>query len=234
MRYQVGESITLAGDLPVELLPSSSQPKSLEHMSLRNIFIAAVLAVALAAGLLVSTRLNAPAELRTALVLPAFNALPEFELLDPLGNAVTRETFLDQWSLMFFGFTHCPDICPLTLQTLAAAQSELDADGQQPLPQIVLVSVDPERDTPQLIGQYVAHFGAGNLGVTGSLAELKKLTSALGIYFEKQPGDADNYAVDHSAAVLLINPDGEFHALFSGPHVAANFVHDLPVIMEGF
>ena len=203
-------------------------------MGPRKILIAVVLAVALAAGLFVSTRLNAPAELQTALVLPAFNALPEFELLDPLGNAVTRETFLDQWSLMFFGFTHCPDICPLTLQTLAAAQSELDAAGQQPLPQIVLVSVDPERDTPQLIGQYVAHFGAGNLGVTGSLLELKKLTSALGIYFEKQPGDADNYAVDHSAAVLLINPDGEFHALFSGPHVAANFVHDLPIIMEDF
>ena len=147
---------------------------------------------------------------------------------------MTRETFLDHWSLLFFGFTHCPDICPLTLQTLAAAQSELDAAGQQPLPRIVLVSVDPERDTPQLIGQYVAHFGTGNLGVTGSLAELKKLTSALGIYFEKQPGDADNYAVDHSAAVLLINPDGEFHALFSGPHVAADYVHDLPIIMESF
>ena len=203
-------------------------------MGPRKFFIAVVLAVALAAGLVVSTQLNTPAKLRTALVLPTPNALPEFELLDPLGHAVSRETFVGQWSLMFFGFTHCPDICPLTLQTLAAAQSELDAAGQQPLPRIVLVSVDPERDTPQLIGQYVAHFGAGNLGVTGSLEELTKLTSALGIYFEKQSGDADNYAVDHSAAVLLINPNGEFHALFSGPHVAANYVHDLPIIMEAF
>lgn len=203
-------------------------------MGPRNIFIAVVLTVALVAGLFVSNRLNTPAELQTALVLPASNALPEFELRDPLGNAVTRETFVDQWSLLFFGFTHCPDICPLTLQTLATAQSELDAAGQQPLPRIVLVSVDPERDTPQLVGQYVAHFGAGNLGVTGSLEELRKLTSALGIYFEKQPGDADNYAVDHSAAVLLINPNGEFHALFSGPHVAASYVHDLPIIMEAF
>ena len=203
-------------------------------MSPRNILVAVVLAIALAAGVVVATRLSAPAELKTALVLPAPNALPEFELLDPLGNAVNRETFLDQWSLMFFGFTHCPDICPLTMQTLAAAQRELDADGQQPLPQIVLVSVDPERDTPQLIGQYVSHFGDGNLGVTGSLNELTKLTSALGIYFEKQPGDGESYAVDHSAAVLLINPNGEFHALFSCPHVAANYVHDLPIIMESF
>ena len=203
-------------------------------MSPRNIFVAVVLAVALAAGLAVATWLSAPAEPKTALVLPKSNALPEFQLLDPLGNTVSRETFLDQWSLVFFGFTHCPDICPLTLQTLAAAQRELAAAGQQPLPQIVLISVDPERDTPQLIGQYVAHFGDGNLGVTGSLDELQKLTSALGIYFQKQPGDGDSYAVDHSAAVLLINPNGEFHALFSGPHVAANYVHDLPIIMENF
>jgi len=203
-------------------------------MSPKNILIALVLAIALAAGVVVATRLSAPAELQTALVLPAPNALPEFALLDPLRNSVNRDTFLDQWSLLFFGFTHCPDICPLTLQTLAAAQSELNAAGQQPLPQIVLVSVDPERDTPQLIGQYVAHFGDGNLGVTGSLEELKKLTSALGIYFEKQPGDGESYAVDHSAAVLLINPNGEFHALFSGPHVVANYVHDLPIIMENF
>jgi len=203
-------------------------------MSPRNIFVAVVLAVALAAGLAVATRLSAPAEPKAALVLPRSNALPEFELLDALGNTVSRETFLDQWSLVFFGFTHCPDICPLTLQTLATAQRELAAAGQQPLPQIVLISVDPERDTPQLIGQYVAHFGDGNLGVTGSLDELKKLTSALGIYYQKQPGDGESYAVDHSAAVLLINPNGEFHALFSGPHVAANYVHDLPIIMENF
>ena len=203
-------------------------------MSPRNIFVGIVLALALAAGLVLATRLSAPAEPKTALVMPARNALPEFELLDPLRNTVNRDTFLDQWSLLFFGFTHCPDICPLTLQTLAAAQRELAAAGQQPLPQIVLVSVDPERDTPELIGQYVAHFGDGNLGVTGSLDELKKLTSALGIYFQKQPGDGESYAVDHSAAVLLINPNGEFHALFSGPHVAANYVHDLPIIMENF
>lgn len=203
-------------------------------MGPRNLFVAVVLAVALAAGLVVSLRLNAPDEPLTALVLPQFNALPDFELLDPQGNTVNRQTFLGRWSLLFFGFTHCPDICPLTLQTLASARRELDAAGQQPLPRIVLVSVDPERDTPQLMGRYVSHFGEGNLGVTGSLEELRKLTSALGIYFEKQPGDADNYAVDHSAAVLLINPNGEFHALFSGPHVAANFVHDLPLIMEAF
>jgi protein SCO1/2 len=99
------------------------------------------------------------------------------------------------------------------------------------LPRIVLVSVDPERDTPELLGQYVDYFGKGNLGVTGELDEVKILTAALGIYFEKATAE-DDYGVDHSAAVLLIDPDGSFAALFSTPHIIANFVHDLPIIMR--
>lgn len=202
-------------------------------MGPRNSIVAAVLIVALAAGIFVATRLQQPpVELRAALLIPAPTPLPEFSLLDQFGETVDRATFRGHWNLVFFGFTHCPDICPVTLQVLAAARDSLRAAGQRPLPRIVLVSVDPERDTPELMGNYVNYFGDGNLGVTGTLEELTRLTSALGIYFQKQPGDGENYAVDHSAAVLLIDPDGNFHALFSGPHVADNYVHDLPVIME--
>ena len=202
-------------------------------MGPRNSIVAVLLAVALASGVFVATRLQQqPVELRAALVLPAPTPLPEFTLLDQFGGEVNRATFRDQWSLVFFGFTHCPDICPITLQVLASARDSLRAAGQQPLPRIVLISVDPERDTPELMGKYVNHFGDGNLGVTGNLDELTRLTSALGIYFQKQPDDAENYAVDHTAAVLLVDPEGSFHALFSGPHLAENFVHDLPIILE--
>jgi protein SCO1/2 len=202
-------------------------------MGPRNIIFAIVLVVALAAGIFVAARLQPPpAELRAAMVLPAPMPLPEFTLLDQFGKGVTRAHFRGQWSLVFFGFTHCPDICPTTLQVLASAKEGLRAAGHQPLPRIVLVSVDPERDTPELMGKYVNYFGDGNLGLTGSFGELTRLTSALGIYFQKQPGDADNYAVDHSAAVLLVSPEGDFHAIFGGPHVPENYVHDLPVIME--
>lgn len=203
-------------------------------MGPKNFLIAIVLAVALSAGIFVATRLNAPAELRTAFVLPTPTALPEFSLVDQTGKPVNADTFRDRWNLVFFGFTHCPDICPATLQILATARDELAAAGRKSLPRIVLVSVDPERDTPEMMGRYVDYFGAGNLGVSGDLDELMKLTSALGIYFEKQPGDADNYAVDHSAAVLVVDPDGGFHALFSGPHVVENYVHDLPLIMDSY
>ena len=200
-------------------------------MSPKNIFVALILAIALATGIFVAARWQAPATLKAAFILPAPTPLPEFELIDQAGDVVTADTFRDHWNLVFFGFTHCPDICPTTLQILAAANSELAASAQDPLPRIVLVSVDPERDTPTRLGEYLDYFGDGNLGVTGDLDEIRKLTSGLGIYFEKQAGDGDAYTVDHSAAVLLVNPDGDFHALFGGPHNIENYVHDVPLIM---
>lgn len=166
------------------------------------------------------------------MVLPNPDSLPEFSLLDQQGNTIDRSVFAGQWDLVFFGFTHCPDICPTTLQLLATARAELARQGQEPLPRIVLVSVDPERDTPEIIGQYIDYFGEGNLGITGTLEEISKLTTGLGIYFQKQAADGDNYLVDHSAAVLVIDPEGRFSALFSGPHNVENFVHDLPIIMN--
>ncbi len=203
-------------------------------MGPKNFLVAIVLATALSAGIFFAVRMNQPAEPATAFVFPTPNALPEVSLLDQSGAPVTADTFRGHWNLVFFGFTHCPDICPATMQILAAAKKALADEGHEPLPRIVLVSVDPERDTPELMGRYVDYFGDGNLGITGDVDELIKLTSALGIYFEKQPSDDDNYVVDHSAAVLIVNPDGAFHALFSGPHLVENYVHDLPAIMASF
>ena len=198
-----------------------------------QLIIAILLAAALAAGVFVALRVQAPpAEPRSALVLPAPQAVPQFSLLDQGGTAVDNGVFEGQWDLVFFGFTHCPDVCPTTLQVLAAARDELAARGQEPLPRIVLVSVDPERDTPEVMGQYVDYFGGGNLGLTGTLEQTQALASGLGVFFEKQPETEDGYVVDHSAAVLLIDPDGGFHALFSGPHVVDNYVHDLPLILS--
>ena len=200
-------------------------------MGPRNFIIAILMAVALAAGIFVSVRMQTPAEPVAAFILPAPTSLPDFTLLDQSGETVTRDAFRDRWDLVFFGFTHCPDICPTTLQILSAARRMLADSGQDPLPRIVLVSVDPERDTPELMAQYMDYFGDDNLGITGDLEELKKLTSALGIFFEKRQGEGDGYAVDHSAAVLVINPDAEFHALFSGSHDVDGFVNDIPLIM---
>jgi protein SCO1/2 len=202
-------------------------------MGPRNLLFALVLALALVAGVFVALRSDTPAEPVAALILPNPDPLPEFSLLDQNGNTIDRSVFTGQWDLVFFGFTHCPDICPATLQLLATARTALAEQGQEPLPRIVLVSVDPERDTPEVIGQYVGYFGDGNLGITGSLENISVLTTGLGIYFQKQATDGDNYLVDHSAAVLVIDPGGRFSALFSGPHSVQNFVHDLPIIING-
>ena len=200
-------------------------------MTPRYILVAIGLAAALAAGVLLALRMQTPAKPQSAFVLPAPNPVPEFNLVDQHGNPADRSVFEGQWDLVFFGFTHCPDICPTTLQVLSTAKAALEEQGQSPLPRIVLVSVDPARDTPEIMGEYVDYFGDGNLGITGTLEEISKLTAGLGIYFEKQSADGDDYVVDHSAAVLVIDPDGGFHALFSGPHVVENYVHDLPIIL---
>ena len=203
-------------------------------MNPRRLIIIAVAIIAIAAGTWTSYRfVTPPPSPRTATVLPAPIELPDFSLLDQSGQTIGKDVFAGQWDLVFFGFTHCPDICPLTLQVLATARRELAAAGQAPLPRIVLVSVDPERDTPEQMRQYIDYFGDGNLGITGSLEEIRKLTNGLGIFFAKVSADDDEYTVDHSAVVLLINPGGEFHALFGSPHDAANYVHDLPLILAG-
>ncbi len=200
-------------------------------MRSKNIIIGVLLGGALAAGIFVATTLNVPAQVTKAFIIPTPDALPEFALVDQSTAEVTADTFRGQWDLVFFGFTNCPDICPTTLQILANAKRELIDSGAESLPRIVLVSVDPARDTPEVLGQYVEYFGEDILAVTGDLAEIVKLTSALGIYFEKSPTEGENYTVNHSAAVLVINPQAEFAALFSAPHVVENYVHDLPIIM---
>lgn len=200
-------------------------------MSFRNLIIAIALGGALAGGIFVATTLNKPARLKVALALPSPIVLPDFTLYDQTGNPVTAASFRGQWDMVFFGFTNCPDVCPVTLQILADVKRELRKTNVIATPRIVLVSVDPERDTPEIMGRYVDYFGEGNLGVSGDLDELRKLTTALAIFFEKVASDGDNYNINHSAAVLIINPQGEFSALFSAPHQVENYVHDLPILM---
>ena len=201
-------------------------------MNPKNLTIAAIAVIAIALGAWMSYRMTLPPpQPRVATILPAPAELPEFSLLDHNGQAIGRDVFKGQWDLVFFGFTHCPDICPTTLQALTSARRQLAEAGQDPLPRIVFVSVDPERDTPELMGQYLAYFGDGNLGITGELDEIRKLTDGVGIFFEKSVAEDGNYSVGHSAAVLVFNPRGEFQALFGSRHEVDDFVHDLPIII---
>lgn len=196
----------------------------------RNFLVAFVLGIAIAAGIWVSVSLRGPAARpNAATILPAPIELPQFSLLDQHGQSIGKEVFAGEWDLVFFGFTNCPDICPLTLQLLSQVKVRLAEAKHEPLPRIVFVSVDPQRDTPAAIDSYISFFGKDHLGITGELDELRKLTSALGIFFEKN--DGDDYVVDHSVVVLVIDPQSRMSALFGGRHRIDDLVHDLPLIM---
>lgn len=166
-----------------------------------------------------------------ATVWPAPRMLPTFALVDHNGGPVGPGFFRGHWSLVFFGFTHCPDICPATLQVLSAVQRQL-RESMEIVPRVVLVSVDPERDSPETLAAYVGHFGEDISGITGELSELQKLTSAAGIFFEKTPLEGDGYTVDHSAVVLLVDENAAIHASFGAPHSVKNYVEDLPIIIN--
>lgn len=198
----------------------------------RNLLLSLAIVVGLGAGFLAwQSTSDEPPAIATATLLPAPLDLPEFNVVDQDGNPADRRFFEGQWDLVFFGFTHCPDICPTTLQTLATARRTLAENGMPELPRIVLVSVDPERDTPEQLKTYIDYFGDGVAGLTGSEASLRELTDGLGIFFQRMASDNQNYNVDHSAVVLVLNPAGQFTALFSAPHKPSAFVNDLPGIM---
>ncbi|NNC77526.1 MAG: SCO family protein [Woeseiaceae bacterium] len=217
--------------MQLELRASDYSPAT---MNLRNLIIGVISGIALAAGFLLAMNvLQAPTEnVRSATILPATMELPEFALIDHQGTAADQSFFEGQWDLVFFGFTHCPDVCPLTLQILQAAKKALGEKQIDPLPRIVLVSVDPERDTPEVLGAYINAFGDNNAGLTGELQQLRRLTSALGIYFEKVSAGENNYSIDHTSVVLVIDPQGRFHSLFSSPHRIEDYAHDLPIILR--
>jgi len=143
-----------------------------------------------------------------------------FVLADQRGAPFTVEQLKGRWSFLFFGYTHCPDVCPTTLKILDRVSRELAPDPALSRDvQFVFVSVDPERDTLELLGKYVGYFNADFLAVTGADDALIPLTRQLGIYTDREQPDSDgNYLVAHSSAVLLIGPQGRFLGVFQAPH----------------
>jgi protein SCO1 len=157
---------------------------------------------------------RAPA-LEAGTALPEPRLLPEFALLDHDGRPFGPGRLAGQWTLVFAGFTHCPDICPATLAIMAGLDERLQAEGVEL--KMLLVSVDPERDDPATLAGYVTHFSPRLTGVTGDKAELDSLMSGLGFAYIKVPLGGDNYTVDHSAALALIDPSGRVAAYFTPP-----------------
>ncbi|MFN3816384.1 SCO family protein [Brevundimonas sp.] len=132
-----------------------------------------------------------------------------FQLVDQTGQAVDESMLDGQWTAVFFGFTHCPDYCPTTLQSLKAAKAAMGERGDDL--EIVFISVDPERDTPELLGDYLLtnSFPEGVTGLTGTPEQVAQAARAYRAYFEKV-GDGPGYTMNHTLTVYLMGPDGQF------------------------
>ena len=150
-------------------------------------------------------------------VRPQAKELAAFELTDEYGQPFGKGRFEGQWSLVFLGYTYCPDVCPTTL----ALFKQLHASGpDSPLSavQYVLLSADPERDTSAKLAGYVDYFHKDFVGLTGSIADVDRLAKQLNSLFARVPLADGDYLIDHSANIMIINPAGQFHGFIRQPH----------------
>lgn len=206
---------------------------------MRKSHIVAVAILALIVGFTVAwvARQSQPVKLESATWFgEQSRALPDFELVDQNNNKLLPADLKGKWHLLFFGYTHCPDICPASLQTLAQAVSQIDDTDVVNSLRIVFVSVDPDRDTPSVLKRYVEYFSPSFIGATGSDDNLGRLTKSIGIayFIDKTDPQQVNYEVGHSSGFVLINPQVEFSGLFSAPHDSRKIANDLIKIIERY
>ncbi|BAQ71768.1 MULTISPECIES: SCO family protein [Pseudomonas] len=204
----------------------------------KTVFILVAL-VALVLGLTVNKVLSGkgqgdPTALIDAgiILLPQSRTLPAVKMLDQDGQPVVIDELKGKWSLLFFGYTFCPDICPTTLAQLRQIKSELPKEAVDKL-QVILVSVDPNRDTPQQLKQYLGYFDKDFKGLTAaSVEDLQKLANAVSIPFIPADTSKPNYTVDHSGNLAVIGPDGRQRGFIRAPLNNQKLVAQLPVMLQ--
>lgn len=191
-----------------------------------------IAAVAVAIGFLAGSRLLSKPEtvLRSAVMYPVPAAVPEFSLRRADGATLTLADWRGHWTVVFFGFTHCPDICPNTLAVFKQVWTDLAAKGLDDRLRFDFISVDPQRDTPELLTSYVGFFHPAFVAATGSDDELTGLTRALGLVYARGPVENGTYTVDHSASVVIVDPQGRRAGLFRPPFDAPAIAADLATL----
>lgn len=189
-----------------------------------------LIAIASALGLWAGSRwLSAPQlpQLDAAVMYPTAQPVADFTLQRANGERLTQDDLRGVWTVAFFGFTHCPDICPTTLTTFKQVWKQLEQAQATDRVRFVFVSVDPQRDTPTQLRNYVGFFNPEFIAATGSDEELTRLTRSLGLVYARIPDVGDTYNVDHSASVVIIDPQARRAGLFRPPFVAATISADL-------
>ena len=187
--------------------------------------IAAVALAAAAAGVYVARLVSQPAvpSLESGTSLPRPKELADFSLVDTRGSPASPATLREHPTLVFFGFTHCPDVCPTTLALLASVQKQVAMPGLK----VALISVDPERDTPQQLGKYISSFGGDLIGLTGTPPEIVKATKSFGVASARVDLPGGGYTMDHSATVFALDSSARVVAIFTPPFNTAALVRDI-------
>lgn len=203
----------------------------------KTVFILVAI-VALVLGLTVNRVLSGKSQGdQTALIdagvilLPQNREVPGLKLMDQDGQPVSLDAFKDKWTLLFFGYTFCPDICPTTLAQLRQIRSELPKDAVDRL-RVVLVSVDPNRDTPQQLKTYLGYFDKQFVGLTAPVETIQKLANAVSIPFIPADTNKPNYTVDHSGNLAILGPDGTQRGFIRAPLNTQKLVAQLPGLVE--
>jgi protein SCO1/2 len=199
-------------------------------MAARPLRIGILAIVAFAAGLFLARAFwspsPAPPQAERATIFPAPRALPALDLADQDGRALGPDFFSDKWTLVFFGFTNCPDICPTTLATLAQLERQLADLPAGERPGVLLVSVDPERDDPARLAAYVKFFDPAFTGATGTPQAVAHAAEAFGVPYAKVSLPEGGYTMDHGSGVFVVGPTGGIVAYMSGPHDAIVMARD--------
>lgn len=206
----------------------------MHRVSARPLLIGVVAIVAFAVGAILarglhraSDEVQAPAR---ATVYPSPRALPAISLTDQDGRPLDAGFFERGWTLVFFGFTSCPDVCPTTLATLSRTLDSLRDLPAPARPRVLLVTVDPERDSPEALAAYVRSFDPAFLGATGEQSAISAIAGGFGVPVNRVALDADSYTVDHGAGVFIVAPDG-IVAYSSAPHDASVLARDYRLIL---
>lgn len=195
------------------------------------LFVAGAVAVAL--GLWLGQRFfaePAPLKLENAVLYPSPRAIPDFHLTQANGQPLTLADWRGGWTVVYFGYTSCPDVCPTTLTTFKQAWKDLAARGLAGKIRFDFISVDPQRDTPDVLHKYVSYFDPDFAAATGTDAELTSLTRALGLMYARNTDANGAISVEHSGAAVIVDPQGREAGIFRPPFAAGAIADDLATL----
>ncbi len=209
----------------------------------RNVGIILLVALAAGLGLLAAQKFFAPDPVpgqpatESITFYPQPRPLPDFNLAQADGTRLIPGELKGHWTLVFLGFTFCPDVCPTTLAELAGAQKQWEGIPDSLRPRVLFVSVDPERDNSTRLGEYAHAFHKDTLAASGDLPSLEKFATSLGFVFQKVAGrqfdvNPEDYTVEHSANLAVLDPEGRLAGLIRPPFTAQAIARDLQLLTE--